>query len=52
MATEQKEGESTAKSSLRRVLGRTAAMFLTAVMIIGTGQSAPGLDSRLALRRE
>src|SRR5437899_5397900 len=35
MAADPKEGE--AKSSLRRVLGRTTAMLLTAAMIIGTG---------------
>src|SRR6266571_2788250 len=35
MAADPKEGE--AKSSLRRALGRTTAMLLTAAMIIGTG---------------
>src|SRR5438128_11436505 len=35
MATDQKEGES--KAALRRALGPTTAMLLTAAMIIGTG---------------
>src|SRR5438105_6182215 len=35
MATDQKGAE--AKPSLRRALGRTTAMLLTAAMIIGTG---------------
>src|SRR5438309_7914301 len=34
-AMEQKKGQP--ESSLRRALGRTTAMFLTAAMIIGTG---------------